>query len=161
MKRLIALAVIGLLATALGMGLLAGKANASSVIFYTDTTGKPWPVPTTARAWNANGDVYLVRVKSCIGYTPCYDIMRGDPGTTRDGSTVMGMTWRSSLGGMVILNTAYEYLPWRDRRQAVCHELGHVLGLDDDIQDQTCVMSIDGLTPWPTPADLDRVRALW
>jgi hypothetical protein len=140
-----------------GLMLGTGAAGAGSAIFYTDTTGKPWPVPTTARAWNANGDVQLVRVQSCAGYTPCYDVVRVDLGS----GEIAGTAEVSSLGGRVELNTEYESLPWKWRREIVCHELGHVLGLGHS-QGQSCMNEVaNGLWPWPQPADLAGVRALW
>lgn len=122
MKRLIALAVIGLLATALGMNLLASKADASVSTVYYDKQTTGWGVDRAARLWTETGIARLVPVDDCAALADCFEVRQENLGAMYVGVTVYPDV-------DIVMNLVNRGDPLAVRRQATCHEFGHVLGL--------------------------------
>jgi hypothetical protein len=155
-RALIVLVLAFVLAAFLPAPPADGTDGTVQTIWYVDQTDRDeWPVVLAARAWNANGEVQLVRTTSCADLSPCYVVHE-----QRLERGVAGLAYVSSIGGQVLLARAYDDEPWRMQREITCHELGHALGLRH--YPRSCMSDYaSGRYPVPTEADLERVRELW
>lgn len=141
MKRLLTLVV-------LAIPLLMGMTSPPPTVYYAaHATG--WRIHVAAQSWTDTGVVTFVRVDSCAGLTPCVDIwerpMQDEPADWAAFTLIDGA---DPGHPQITVNQAYRYLPRRFRRQATCHELGHVLNYQHALG--SCMEPVDtGVYPYP------------
>jgi hypothetical protein len=118
-----------------------GGDHRSRVVYIADNTGDAWPVDAAVRQWSAGLTTLSVRYAPCPDHPPantrCVKVREG--GAFDD--TQLGRTTR--LSHNIRMNPAYAGLPYEQRLAAVCHELGHALGLTRHNEDPDSCMNAE------------------
>jgi hypothetical protein len=111
-------------------------------VYFNDHTGSLWPTDAAVYTWNQSVGVDSYYKYNACGPagTHCVDVSSGVYNTDWTGLTTHG--YETATGR---INYAYTQLNERWQRQpdgyrkTVCHELGHALGLDHNVQDYSCM----------------------
>jgi hypothetical protein len=122
-------------------------------VYFIDHTSALWPTDAAVYAWNQSyGIDSYYAWGGCPGYggTHCIDVWSGNYGATGWGSST---TYSVSSDGSIVewsavskLNEYYGY-SGTQRRSAVCHALGHALGLGDAVGGSSCMVLYAGDYP--------------
>jgi hypothetical protein len=181
-RRLSAVFVVALLAVA-GLATGAAPAVASNLegghwahdglahsqIYFVDHTGAFWPVTSATYKWNEARGVDSYYVTRCpSSRLHCTDVYEfNDPSQTFYGETFLPLTdgnghfrWNAA----VYLNDATVHNSTQARK-TTCQELGHVLGLDHQYTNTTCMMQGDAIalhiSVTPNAHDFDMLHGLY
>ncbi len=115
--------------------------HASGIVYVENHTGGAWPVTTMTYAWDSGTDV-SARYGPCRPGAGCVKVYECRCGTSRPpGWTDFGYypgTRTFAEPVTIHLNDSWTWT-WRNRLQAVCHELGHSLGIVSHLGTYSCL----------------------
>jgi hypothetical protein len=120
----------------------ANDGYADPQIYFNDHTGSLWPTDAAVYTWNQSVGIDSYYKYNACGPagTHCVDVNSGVYNTDWSGLTTQG---RDNATGRI----TYAYVQLNEKwqrsadgyRKSACHELGHVLGLDHNVQDYSCM----------------------
>jgi len=127
--------------------------HAYQVVYVEDHTGAAWPVTTLAASWDYGTDL-SVRYGPCRTGAGCVKVYECWCGTAQPPGWV---NWGYYVGTHVFAEPVTVHLndswwwPWRNRVQAVCHELGHALGIISHLGTYSCMYGYltTAASAWP------------
>lgn len=136
---------------------VSADSNVPTVYVVNDTVVdgvKDWPISAAIRNWNRNNHLRIIEVDSCDGYVRCSLIREWLYPADYDGAGTY------NLENYEINFNATMELSYRARKMAVCHEIGHFLGLGHSSRFNAGCMRYY-LTPSPQPhaGERNRIRA--
>lgn len=115
------------------------------------------PLLLAEQAWNVNGRVRFQPVRTCAYRTNCVDIV-----SIRAGATPWGAVTERVGDGRWVITVNYDTLTSSKsgKRGVMCHELGHVLGLDhyDDLAAGCMYVQMADHLAHPTAGQVEQVR---
>ncbi|GAB4082756.1 matrixin family metalloprotease [Modestobacter muralis] len=111
-------------------------------VYFNDHTGNLWPTDAAVYTWNQSvGIDSFYKYNACgPAGTHCVNVFSGVYNTDWSGAT--NHNWDPSTGRIIGASTQLNERWARQPdgyRKTVCHELGHVLGMDHNVQDYSCM----------------------
>jgi hypothetical protein len=115
-------------------------------IYFVDHTSSAWPVDQATWTWNqAQGIDSSYQWATCPNYSGIHCVSVSDKnyganglGDGGEGQTTVVTYGDNIVGASSVLNDYYPVNAY-GHRQAVCHEEGHVLGLDHNTSTSSCI----------------------
>lgn len=181
-KTLLALALTLLTAVLATSSLVAGPAGTASaavsfvswpqdVIYVYDTTaalkeknGSPvWPVRAAAERWdNGNPVDFRYTTTGCPVDSQCVTVTQAELADPAAGVTTTAFVGADIRSSNVTLDTTFgRKNSAAKRRNVVCHELGHTLGLQHRTQTTSCLTSYVARQKYPDATDIKNLKTMY
>jgi hypothetical protein len=142
-----------------------------NVIYVYDTTsrikrsdGAPlWPVSAAAERWDDDNPVdYRYTTKPCPTGSQCVTVRQAELASPTVGATVIGRVGTDIRSATVTLDTTFGRTNSNARRRnVVCHELGHALGLQHRTATSSCLTSYAASQQYPDATDIKNLNIMY
>lgn len=142
-----------------------------NVIYVYDTTaqvkradGAPrWPVSAAAERWDNDNPVdFRYTTMPCPAGSQCVTVRQSELATPTVGVTAISRVGASIKSVTVTLDTTFGRTNTNARRRnVVCHELGHALGLKHRSATSTCLTSYAAEQQYPDATDVKNLNTLY
>ncbi len=169
--------LVAVVSSLLGLGASTASAAATpvswaqDVVYVYDTTasltkadGSPvWPVRAAAERWDdANPVDYRYTTKGCPEGAQCVNVRQAELAGSTVGSAATGRSGSTIVSATVVLDTTFgRKNAAARRRNVVCHELGHALGLEHRSGTSSCMTSYVTDQRYPARADITELGRLY
>jgi len=175
--RIVALATI--FATSLVGWIAAPTADAAvtshswstSVVYVYDTTAKitkadgnpMWPVRAAAERWdNGNPIDFRYTTMGCPTNSQCVTVKQAELASPTVGVTATASVGSEIRASTITLDTTYGRTNTAARRRnVVCHELGHSLGLEHRTAKSSCLTSYASSQKFPDATDMKNLNTMY
>lgn len=141
------------------------------VIYVYDTTSKIkakdgtplWPVKATAERWDDGSPVdFRYTTTGCPKGAQCVTVRQAELAAPAAGVTATGFVGADIKSSNVTLDTTFgKKNNFDKRRNVVCHELGHSLGLKHRTQTTTCLTSYAASQKYPDKTDIKNLNTMY
>lgn len=141
------------------------------IIYVYDTTsaikksdGSPvWPVYAAAERWdNGNPVDFIYTTKGCRSGYQCVTVRQVELAPPAAGKTATGFSGSNITSSKVTLDTTFGRTNTYDkRRNVVCHELGHSLGLKHRTSTTSCLTSYVSNQRYPDATDTKALNTMY
>ena len=128
------------------------------------TDGSPvWPVAAAALRWSVGNPVDLrYTVKGCPTDSQCVTVSQAEMADPTAGLTATGFIGGDIKSSNVTLDTTFGRTQSADRRRnVVCHELGHALGLAHRTAASSCLTSYVTSQRYPDATDIKNLNTMY
>lgn len=142
-----------------------------NVVYVYDTTsrlkradGTPvWPVSLAAERWdNGNPVDFRYTTKPCPKDTQCVTVRQAELPSPTVGVTAISRVGTDIKAATITLDTTFGRTNTSARRRnVVCHELGHALGLKHRTATSTCLTSYAASQQYPDATDIKNLNAMY
>lgn len=142
-----------------------------NVIYVYDTTsrikrtdGAPyWPVSAAAERWDNDNPVdFRYTTKPCPKNSQCVVVRQSELAPPTVGSTVIARVGADIRSATVTLDTTFGRTNTNARRRnVVCHELGHALGLKHRNATTSCLTSYVTKQQYPDKTDIKNLNTMY
>lgn len=142
-----------------------------NVIYVYDTTsrikrtdGAPyWPVSAAAERWDNDNPVdFRYTTKPCPKGSQCVTVRQAELASPTVGVTAIGRVGADIKSVTVTLDTTFGRTNTSARRRnVVCHELGHALGLKHRTATSTCLTSYAATQQYPDATDIKNLNTMY
>jgi hypothetical protein len=143
----------------------------NDVIYVYDMTaslkeknGSPvWPVRAAAERWDDGNPVdFRYTTKGCPKNTQCVTVRQSELAAPAAGVTATGFVGADIKSSNITLDTTFEHKnSAAKRRNVVCHELGHSLGLKHRTATSSCLTSYVTSERYPDAADIKNLQIMY
>jgi len=143
----------------------------ADVIYVYDTTskikakdGSPlWPVYAAAERWDdANPVDFRYTTTGCPTGSQCVTVRQAELAAPAAGVTATGFVGADIRSSNVTLDTTFGKVNNYDkRRNVVCHELGHSLGLKHRTETSSCLTSYVASQRYPDTTDVKNLNTMY
>ena len=126
--------------------------------------GSPvWPVAAAAQRWSAGNPVDLrYTPKGCPSNSQCVTVRQAEMADPTAGLTATGYVGNDIKSSNVTLDTTFGRTQSADRRRnVVCHELGHALGLTHRTAASSCLTSYVTSQRYPDATDIKNLNTMY
>jgi hypothetical protein len=141
------------------------------VIYVYDTTSKlkekngtpVWAVKAAAERWSAGNPVeFRYTTTGCPKDSQCVTVRQAELAAPAAGVTATGFSGADIKSSNVTLDTTYgKKNNEAKRRNVVCHELGHSLGLKHRTQTSSCLTSYTASQKYPDATDIKNLNTMY
>lgn len=141
------------------------------VVYVYDTTaalkkadGSPvWPVYAAAERWDDNNPVdFRYTTSGCPKNVQCVTVRQAELAAPAAGTTATGFAGADITSSNVTLDTTFGRVNSADRRRnVVCHELGHSLGLKHRTATSSCLTSYVASQQYPDATDIKDLNTMY
>jgi hypothetical protein len=126
--------------------------------------GSPvWPVAAAAQRWSAGNPVDLrYTTKGCPSNSQCVTVRQAEMAAPTAGLTATGFAGGDIKSSNVTLDTTFgRKESAAKRRNVVCHELGHSLGLTHRLSTSSCLTSYVTSQRYPDTTDIKNLKIMY
>lgn len=141
------------------------------VVYVYDTTAKllktdgtpVWPVRAAAERWDNDNPVdFRYTTKPCPAGVQCVVVRQQELAAPAVGSAATGSVGTDLVAATVILDTTFGRTNTATRRRnVVCHELGHTLGLSHRSGTSSCMTSYVTDQRFPDATDIAHLTTMY
>jgi hypothetical protein len=141
------------------------------VIYVYDTTSKlkekdgsqVWAVKAAAERWSAGNPVdFRYTTKGCPKDSQCVTVRQAELAAPAAGVTATGFVGADIKSSNVTLDKTFgKTNNAAKRRNVVCHELGHSLGLKHRTQTTSCLTSYVASQKYPDKTDIKNLNTMY
>jgi hypothetical protein len=141
------------------------------VIYVYDTTAKLktadgsalWPVRAAAERWDDNNPVdFRYTTRGCPKGYQCVVVRQSELASPAVGSTATTHVGADITASSVVLDTTFGRTNnATKRRNVVCHELGHTLGLQHRLGTSSCMTSYVTNQKYPDATDIKNLNTMY
>jgi hypothetical protein len=128
------------------------------------TDGAPyWPVSAAAERWDNDNPVdYRYTTTPCPAAAQCVIVRQAELASPTVGLTVLGRVGTDIRSATVTLDTTFGRTTTNARRRnVVCHELGHALGLQHRTATSSCLTSYAANQQYPDATDIKNLNIMY
>lgn len=170
-SSVLALLLLGPGGTAPAGAAVAYNSWSENVIYVYDTTsqikradGAPrWPVSAAAERWDDGNPVdFRYTTKPCPKGSQCVTVRQSELAAPTVGVTAIGRVGTDIRSATVTLDATFGRTNTNARRRnVVCHELGHALGLKHRTATSTCLTSYAAEQQYPDATDVKNLNTMY
>lgn len=126
--------------------------------------GSPvWPVYAAAQRWSVGNPVdFRYTTTGCPLNSQCVTVRQAEMAAPTSGLTTTGFIGRDIKSSNVTFDTTFGRTESADRRRnVVCHELGHTLGLTHRTSTTSCLTSYVTNQRYPDATDIKNLNTMY
>ena len=167
----LASSLLGSSGAATAHGAVISRSWSTSVIYVYDKTstidkadGAPvWPVYAAAERWDNDNPVdFRYTTKGCPAGSQCVTVKQAELAAPAVGVTSTAFVGSEIKSSTIVLDTTFGRTNSAARRRnVVCHELGHSLGLQHRTATTSCLTSYVTTQKYPDATDIKNLRTIY
>jgi hypothetical protein len=168
---LLASSLLGVGGTSTAQAATAANAWTEPVVYVYDMTsnidkkdGSPvWPVYKAAELWdNGNPVDYRYTTKGCPADAQCVIVKQAELAAPAVGVTTIARVGTDIKSATIVLDTTFGRTNTAARRRnVICHELGHSLGLQHRTDKTSCLTSYVTTEKFPDATDIKNLKTIY